>query len=142
MPERETSDSPQKSPFLAAVLGMLSPGLGHVYLGRWGRALLWFTVVIGAIFILVPELPASTSLSVDSVVATRQAVVQFAALPALVLSVMSVVDAYWLAATDRAVSEDGPKEEASRACPNCGKELDEDIDFCHWCTTKLDEYEA
>ncbi|WP_348612142.1 zinc ribbon domain-containing protein [Halobaculum rarum] len=24
------------------------------------------------------------------------------------------------------------------ACPNCGKDLDADLDFCPWCTTRLD----
>ena len=24
-------------------------------------------------------------------------------------------------------------------CPECGKELDPDLDFCPWCTTRLDE---
>lgn len=29
-------------------------------------------------------------------------------------------------------------DEEAPACPNCGKELDADLDFCPWCTTRLD----
>ncbi|AXR79121.1 hypothetical protein AArcMg_0898 [Natrarchaeobaculum sulfurireducens] len=31
---------------------------------------------------------------------------------------------------------DGP------TCPQCGKELDEDLAFCHWCTTRLEPPEG
>jgi TM2 domain-containing membrane protein YozV len=36
---------------LASVLSLVLPGLGHVYLGRFGRALIWFAgaLVIGGI---------------------------------------------------------------------------------------------
>jgi predicted amidophosphoribosyltransferase len=51
--------------------------------------------------------------------------------------VLNVLDAYWIAAksADRRTSIVG---DDSRTCPNCGKELEPDIDFCHWCTTQLD----
>ncbi|WP_049986392.1 DUF7575 domain-containing protein [Halobellus rufus] len=28
--------------------------------------------------------------------------------------------------------------EGAGSCPNCGKELDPELDFCPWCTTRLD----
>jgi hypothetical protein len=36
---------------LAAVLSLVLPGLGHVYLGRFGRALIWFggALLVGGI---------------------------------------------------------------------------------------------
>lgn len=30
------------------------------------------------------------------------------------------------------VSDDG-----TITCPNCGKEVDADMEFCHWCTTEF-----
>jgi predicted amidophosphoribosyltransferase len=46
------------------------------------------------------------------------------------VTVGSVGDAYVLAR--QGSSTDG------QHCPSCGKELDEDLDFCHWCTQRLD----
>jgi len=36
---------------LAAVLSLVLPGLGHVYIGRFGRALIWFggALLVGGI---------------------------------------------------------------------------------------------
>lgn len=52
-------DSPQprrrrpggRSVTLAVIFSLLIPGLGHVYIGRFGRALIWFAgaLVIGVI---------------------------------------------------------------------------------------------
>jgi endogenous inhibitor of DNA gyrase (YacG/DUF329 family) len=28
---------------------------------------------------------------------------------------------------------------ADAECPECGKELDPELDFCPWCTTRFDE---
>ncbi|MFC6795806.1 zinc ribbon domain-containing protein [Halobaculum halobium] len=33
-------------------------------------------------------------------------------------------------------------DDEAPACPNCGKELDADLDFCPWCTTRLDWADA
>jgi hypothetical protein len=30
---------------------------------------------------------------------------------------------------------------AMTPCPACGEPLDESLDFCHWCTYRLDEQE-
>jgi predicted amidophosphoribosyltransferase len=56
----------------------------------------------------------------------------------VVITTLNVVDAYWLAVNENQTQE----VEAGMTCPNCGKELDEDIDFCHWCTTQLEPVEA
>jgi LCP family protein required for cell wall assembly len=48
----EASDAvvhPRRSAFAAAFLSFIFPGLGHAYLGRWLRALLWATLPILAI---------------------------------------------------------------------------------------------
>jgi len=138
----QSSKGAGKSPVVAAVLAVLYPGLGHVYLRRWGRALMWFGLIITTVVVLVPDGAMPTELSVDAILAAQAAVPTHVAALALVLSIMSVVDAYWIAAQSARESQrvaDAGKESETRSCPNCGKELDEDIDFCHWCTTRLDE---
>jgi hypothetical protein len=72
-----------------------------------------------------------------------------------------VADAYVLARMSQREGHDGPDEppstgaasgddsavaaggaavtaSGSTECPECGKELDPDLDFCPWCTTRLD----
>ena len=36
-----------RSVALAVIFSLLIPGLGHVYIGRFGRALIWFAGAIG-----------------------------------------------------------------------------------------------
>jgi predicted amidophosphoribosyltransferase len=50
------------------------------------------------------------------------------------ITVLSMVDAYWLATQANRTQQ---LDEPGAACPNCGKEIDPDIEFCHWCTTEL-----
>jgi hypothetical protein len=51
----------------------------------------------------------------------------------LFVTSLSMLDAYMMASAgnrERAVEE-------GATCPHCGKELDEDLEFCHWCTADL-----
>lgn len=50
-PAPETRDTPVGSPVLAMVLAWLVPGLGHFYLGRRGRALLFFLLVVVCLWV-------------------------------------------------------------------------------------------
>lgn len=36
-----------RSVVIAIILSLIIPGLGHVYIGRFGRALIWFAGAIG-----------------------------------------------------------------------------------------------
>lgn len=121
---------------LAALLSFLQPGLGHLYLRAWLRALLWFGLW-AATLVAVAAAPVDPSL--PEVLAT--AVGLFAAVGGLspavaatvvVVSVFCTVDAYWLAAreTRRRVDE-------GVRCPRCDRELDPALDFCHWCTARV-----
>lgn len=134
-------------PWLAAVLAVLVAGLGHAYLRRWRRALLWFVAILGAGAALsaVVAQPAPTSPADFPLVVL---------VPLLVLYGVSAADAFRLARTsarrtaagavgtgsdvangplDRPDSDGTPD-----VCPNCGKEVDPDLDFCTWCTERLD----
>ena len=126
-----------KRPWLAAALAFLYPGLGHVYLREWLRAALWFSLVISSMAFLVGDsvsAPLESGVTVDSVLAALQSIPLEANLALLAITILSMADAYWMATRENAVTDivEGAK------CPNCGKELDDDIDFCHWCTTELE----
>jgi len=56
----------QFRPLLAALLAMALPGLGHVVLRRWGRALLWHLTIVGggvALFALYDDVPVGSTIS-------------------------------------------------------------------------------
>ncbi|WP_311173055.1 DUF6677 family protein [Halobellus ordinarius] len=144
-----------KRPWLAALLGTLATGLGHFYLRRWKRGLGWFLAAVVASFLFVPADAAQAFLAGDGDPMTL--------LPVIAVGVASVADAYVLA-RDRqrrqsAESEaststvslgtgdgapipgvDAPSggSDEGASCPNCGKELDPELDFCPWCTERLD----
>ena len=127
-----------KRPWLAAALAFLYPGLGHVYLREWLRAALWFSLVISSMAFLVGDsvsAPLESGVTVESATAALHAVPMEANLALLAITVLSMADAYWMATRENEMTDviEGAK------CPTCGKELDEDIDFCHWCTTKLEQ---
>jgi hypothetical protein len=128
-------------PWLAAALAMLVAGLGHAYLRRWRRALLWFVAILAA--------GAALATAVDDPMPTDPTALPPLSVlgPLLVLYGVSAVDAFLIARTDADSSgagdtgsgaADGTGAAASPdACPHCGKEVDPDLDFCTWCTEPL-----
>jgi hypothetical protein len=129
----DPTDSAGKRPWLAALLSVLYPGLGHVYLRLWGRALLWFLSIVTATALLVPQEAYPSTLSVGAAVEAAQALPLTVSLTILLMTGLNVLDAYLMAKRSGQ-----PEEEGGRTCPNCGKEVDEDLEFCQWCTTELD----
>lgn len=123
-----------KRPWLAVLLAIVYPGLGHLYLREWIRAVLWFGLIVSASMFLLPAESVPQSLSVGAMVESARAIPLEVSLAVLAISVLSVADAYWLATRQRPE----PTAEGTRTCPNCGKDIDEDLDFCHWCTTRLE----
>lgn len=149
------SNGSRKRPWLAALLGTLATGLGHFYLRRWKRGIGWFAaaVVVSAVFV-PPEAARALLEGSGGDLGTLA--------PLLAVGVASVADAYVLArlhqqethdgiesttpsspaAEETAVTGGGSAETHTTAdvdaeCPECGKELDPDLDFCPWCTTQL-----
>lgn len=138
----QSGQTRRKRPWLAVLLAIVYPGLGHVYLREWGRALLWFALIVVSTSFLIPESAVPESLSVDGLVAAAEAMPLEVSLLVLALSFLSVLDAYWLATrvNETARPAVGEQETVEAAeCPNCGKDLDEDLDFCPWCTERLVE---
>jgi len=131
------TDTGRKRPWLAAILAFIYPGLGHVYLREWLRAILWFGLVLSSTTLLVDEsamAPLNDGLSVDTLLAISGNIPTEATVVLFVITAFSMVDAFYMANRGNAQTEvvEGTK------CPHCGKELEDDLDFCHWCTTKLD----
>jgi len=59
----------------------------------------------------------------------------------LVVRALNVLDAYLTGLRQERATVQSPDDDVAR-CPNCGGELDEELDFCPWCTTELSEFET
>ena len=128
--------SQARRPWVAAALAVVQPGFGHVYLREWLRAVLWFGLWLWTFALVVPVSSAESALAV--VRAIPSAVVSLSLPAAVALAavvVFGALDAYRLALRADA-SEEAP------TCPHCGREIDPSLDFCHWCTARLDRREA
>lgn len=129
----------RKRPWLAAMLA-LQPGLGHAYLRSWVRAALWFGLWVATVLVVVPApgAPATEPLGFLAGLADGLGAVEFEASLALAsVTVFSVLDAYWLGARELARSDDFA-DEGTTGCPTCGRDVDPELAFCHWCTAELD----
>ena len=135
------SDTGRKRPWLAAVLAFIYPGLGHVYLREWLRAVLWFGLVFSTTTLLVEEsvmAPLEDGFSVDALLAVSSNIPLEASVALFLITALSMADAFYMATKGNAEAE----VVEGTTCPHCGKELEEDLDFCHWCTTRLDTEEG
>jgi hypothetical protein len=127
-----------KRPWLAAVLALLYPGLGHIYLREWLRALAWFGLMFATVALALPPpaVPDSGGFSLDAVMRASEALPTEASIAIFVLFVLNTVDAYRLARREPQVAETTDTD-GERRCPNCGRETDADLEFCQWCTEPL-----
>lgn len=126
----------QRRPWLAVLLAFVYPGLGHVYLQEWRRALLWFAMAIGTFLMLAPAAALETG-NASGVAAVRRLVGQLPVLAILSLATVmafSMADAYYLAV------EGGTGDGVT--CRSCGRELDDDLEFCHWCTEPFEDHQV
>jgi len=108
-------------PWLAGVLALLYPGLGHVYQRDWSRALLWFSLSLVTAMVLLP-IPEGGGL--DAALATVRNAPLTARVAIAAVTVLNAIDAYRLARQPTG----GP------TCEACGKDLDDALDFCPWCS--------
>ncbi|QDX41813.1 zinc ribbon domain-containing protein [Salarchaeum sp. JOR-1] len=144
---------------LAAALSFVYPGLGQLYRRAWLRALAWVALAVALAYLLTPpELLTAFEEQGLAVFETATIPVELT-LALLVIRVLSAADAYFLTAAqtaDRetaladAVPTPGRTEtetdaaagaEAAATCPNCGREIDDDLDFCPWCTYEFENGE-
>lgn len=126
---------------LAAGLSVLMPGAGHALVRDWLRAVGFAGLFLAASAILLPidqvaalgPITSSGDLSKYATVMTEETgqMTQF------FLSFIALFAA--IDATFRALGfPPGGTDDDGATCPHCGKEIDEELEFCHWCTTRLD----
>jgi hypothetical protein len=130
------------NPLLAALLGTVVTGLGHLYLRRWLRAIGWLG---GSLVVSVLFVPESTISAMRSGTLTDLGSI----LPIVLVSAASALDAYLIA--KRKLQTDGDRAtdtvetsgaDEPPACPACGKPFDPELGFCHWCTTEFEVVDA
>lgn len=126
----------RKRAFIAGLFSVVYPGLGHIYLREWLRAIGWFAAAFATALLVIPE-SAVAAYEAGGVAALFEAsgTLPTGALLALfTIRALNVIDAAWLGLRSGARSVD-PRE--GDTCPHCGGELDEDLEFCPWCSTRL-----
>lgn len=133
------SQRTRRRPVVAALLSFLQPGLGHLYLREWLRAVVWSGLWFGTLAMVVDAAGASlgTAEALAAVVGFFATVdgLPFEAVAGLfAVTAFATFDAFWIAARNNRRLDTG-----TRRCPRCDGELDPTLEFCHWCTTRLDD---
>ncbi|WP_247729422.1 zinc ribbon domain-containing protein [Halovivax limisalsi] len=134
----------------AAALSLVFPGSGHALLRDWVQAFLFGTLFVLSIALLLPvdELAALASDSqISSVAQYRAFSTEVSAtieantglLEQFTLSFLALFAAIHAGMRGLQLTGEPESGEATPSCPHCGKPLDDDLTFCHWCTTRLDE---
>lgn len=124
------------------MLGFLYPGLGHAYLRAWLRAVGWFGLAVVTAALVVPEsaYQAFETGGFQGLLDASETFGSRVTLSLLAVRAFSIVDAYVLAVkqSSPATPAAGGDGDDAATCPACGKELDEELDFCPWCTQRLE----
>lgn len=138
----------ERRPLLAAALSLFYPGLGHVYLREWLRALLWFLLVVSTAMLVVPDSALQVS-GLDEILRAQRNLPVEATAALLAVTAFSMLDAYWIASRGGAsgdASASGATSEsdaegdgdATVRCSECRKSVDtSEYDFCPWCGSDI-----
>lgn len=147
-------------PLLAAALALVLPGLGHLLVRRWRRALAWHVLIVGGTVALYGLYDVEPIDPIAEPTVFVETIPPEVSIPVSVLVALSAIDAYHVgreavaarirseAATrvlrEHADGADGTPPVVAASgdisageCPNCGRETDPELDFCHWCTEPL-----
>lgn len=130
-------------PYLAGVLGVVATGLGHLYLRRWLRGVGWLVLAFGITMAFVPQetlqaMSAGEAMSARADFYPTMAVQLAAAFDAFLLAYRENLGSVGVTAdVDVPVVGDEDVSGDTVTCPNCGKDVDDDLGFCHWCTTEF-----
>lgn len=124
--------------FIAGLLGLIYPGVGHMYLREWLRAFAWFIIaILAAALVTPPELVEAVEIEGMSVLLDMSEYISLEAYAMLfAIRLLNALDASIIALRPRQEPDQSP------SCPNCGGDLDDDLDFCPWCTFRLDRIET
>ena len=125
------SQQTKRRPVVAALLSFLQPGLGHLYLREWLRAVLWAGLWVGSLVVVADSAgldladPAAVAAAVGSVPGAGILPVEVV-LTVLSVTAFATLDAYWLAARNN----HRLRNRANR-CEECGERLDPTLEFCY-----------
>ncbi|WP_418284251.1 DUF7575 domain-containing protein [Halorubrum sp. DTA46] len=95
----------QLRPVLAAVLALAFPGLGHLVLRRWGRALLWHLTILGGGVALFVLYDVTVDAPLGDLTGAAAGLPTDVALPLALLYGLSAFDAYLVGRADIAEKE-------------------------------------
>lgn len=129
----------RKRPWLAALLGLIATGFGHLYLRRWWRAAGWLlaSFITSAVFVSDGAIQTATGVMMDPGSASVSSFPVMELLPIYAVLAASVVDAYVIARmNNRLVME---QRQGIQRCPACGRQIDPEVSFCQWCGTEQKE---
>ncbi len=132
----------RRRPWIAAVLGFIFTGVGHIYLRRWLRGAAWFMAALASSF-FVPEAAVEATTQAATTAFTNPQAAQSMTLPIKELLPIyavitaSIIDAYIIAKMNNQLVEE--IEQGVRRCPSCAKKIDDSVNFCQWCGTDLDD---
>ncbi|OVE84582.1 zinc ribbon domain-containing protein [Natronolimnobius baerhuensis] len=121
---------------LAGGLSVILPGAGHAVLRDWVRALIFAGLYLSAIALFFPveQIASAGSITEGAELAQETETMGQFVLSFIVL--FAAIDATFRSLgfppNSSSADVEGP------TCPECGKELDDDLEFCHWCTTRLE----
>ena len=120
----------------AAGLSVVLPGAGHALLRDWVRALLFAGLFVSAVAIFLPtgDIADASSMSV----AIDLTMEETGTMDRFVLSFIVLFAAIDASIRAFGFPPNGSSGDGGPSCPHCGRELDEDLEFCHWCTTRLE----
>ena len=121
---------------VAGAFSVVYPGLGHVYLREWLRAVSWFGLAVLTAALVVPPdvLSAYEAGGLSALVEASRHLPLMTVATLLAVRLLNVVDAVRIALVPR---RSGAGEGVA-TCPECGGAVDPDLDFCHWCTARLE----
>lgn len=130
-----TPDSGRFRTLVAVLLTLLVPGLGHLYVRAYYRAIPWFVLVVAVTAWIATVVPAPETVSVASLVEMSQAIPIEAQIVSTSMTLVAALDVSLIVRM-----EDPTTGEDATRCPSCGKSLEafEDLDFCPWCTERLE----
>ncbi|MFD1565703.1 zinc ribbon domain-containing protein [Haloarchaeobius amylolyticus] len=124
---------------LAAGLSVIMPGAGHVLSRDWLRAAVFAGLFLAASAFLLPieQLAAAEPTSYDEAITQATAMAEnidpMAQFFLSFIALFATIDAAF-----RALGYSSGSTADEATCPECGKDVDEDLAFCHWCTTRLE----
>lgn len=126
---------------LAAGLSVIMPGAGHALIRDWFRAALFAGLFLSAMIFFVPidQIAAAGPMTSygDVIEQANALTAETSPMAQFFLSFIALFAA--IDATFRALGfPPGSGDADGPTCPECGEEIDTDLEFCHWCTARLE----